>query len=129
MALVNETTCKREQKVKKFIYKTENRQETTPGVPNTDVCTFCHQKYHTADHCYTNPNSGVYNTEKGITFRAKRTLVAAGSTPSVKMTRTLPPPDEELKDLIGNHSILNNIYLDGGSDCNILIFHHSSTTL
>ena len=24
---------------------------TTPGFPNTDVCTFCHQKYHTADHC------------------------------------------------------------------------------
>ena len=97
---------------------------TTPGAPNTDLCTFCHQKYHTADHCYTNPNSGVYNTEKAIAFRAKRTQVAAGSTPSVRMTRTLPPPDEELSDLIGNHSILNNIYLDGGSDCNILNFHH-----
>jgi len=80
-------------------------------------------KYHTAEKCFANPNSSVYNTERAIAYRAKHP-VSSTSSANVRMTRVLPPPEEELRSLTGDHSILNIIYLDGGSDCNILNYHH-----
>ena len=96
---------------------------TAPGLTNSDTCTFCSMKYHTAEKCFANPNSSVYNTERAIAYRAKHP-VSSTSSANVRMTRVLPPPEEELRSLTGDHSILNIIYLDGGSDCNILNYHH-----
>ena len=99
------------------------RTGPTPGAANSETCTFCSMKYHTVEKYFANPNSSVYNTERAISYRAKHPVNSTSSA-NVRMTRVLPPAEEELRSLTGDHSILNIIYLDGGGDCNILNYHH-----